>query len=85
MSVKDSELANAEEVIGELQKEKESLKRQLQDIQNTVEFQEAKMDSKRVGDGTKDSGRHQLERKSGRKSKLRFHWTKKCNRDEKSK
>ena len=47
--VKDSELASSEEVISELRREQESLKRQLDDLQNTVEYQEAKMDSQQNG------------------------------------
>jgi len=68
IQVKDSELANAEECMAELRKERENLKRQLDDLQNTVEFQEAKMDeaaAKGGGSGGGGSG----ERRSVRKHK----------------
>ena len=41
---RDEELADSSEAIRRLQTERESLKRQLEDLQSTLEFQEAKMD-----------------------------------------
>ena len=61
-------MASAEEVITELRKEQESLKRQLEDLHNTVEYQEAKMDSQQLSNGVY-SPRHSGQRRSVRKSK----------------
>ena len=41
---RDNELAESSEAISRLQNERECLKRQLEDLQSTLEFQEAKMD-----------------------------------------
>ena len=73
--MKDGELASAEEVIAELRREQESLKRQLEDLHNTVEYQEAKMDSQGGHSGPAGppgilySPRHNGHRRSVRKSK----------------
>ena len=41
---RDDELAESSEAIRSLHNERESLKRQLEDLQSTLEYQEAKMD-----------------------------------------
>ena len=41
---RDNELAESSEAIRSLHNERESLKRQLEDLQSTLEYQEAKMD-----------------------------------------
>ena len=57
---RDEELADSSEAIRRLQTERESLKRQLEDLQSTLEFQEAKMDR---GSGKSSSERRSLRRK----------------------
>ncbi len=60
---KDKELSESSEAIKTLQIERESLKRQLEDLQSTLEYQEAKMD--RQG----SSSRSSTERRSLRRKK----------------
>ena len=57
---RDRELVQSSEAIRKLQSERESLKRQLIDLQSTLEFQEAKMDR---GSGRSSSERRSLRRK----------------------
>jgi len=58
---RDDELAQSSEAIRSLHNERESLKRQLEDLQSTLEYQEAKMD--RAGSGKSSSERRSLRRK----------------------
>ena len=60
ISNRDQELEESGRTINHLQNERESLKRQLEDLQNTLEYQEAKMDR---------SGRSSAERRSLRRKK----------------
>ena len=61
ISNRDQELEESGRTINHLQTERESLKRQLEDLQNTLEYQEAKMD--------RSSGRSSAERRSLRRKK----------------
>merc|ERR1719266_359316 len=61
ISDRDDELAESAEAIRSLHNERESLKRQLEDLQSTLEYQEAKMD--RAGSGKSSSERRSLRRK----------------------
>lgn len=60
VALRDRELLESDEAIRRLQNEREALKRQLIDLQSTLEFQEAKMDR---------NGRSSAERRSLRKKK----------------
>ena len=57
---RDRELIESSEAIRRLQNERESLRRKLDDLQSTLEFQEAKMDR---GSGKSSSERRSLRRK----------------------
>ena len=66
---RDRELTESDQAIVQLQTERESLKRQLEDLQSTLEYQEAKMDKSSV------VGRSSAERRSLRRKKSSAHRT----------
>ena len=60
LATRDEEVEKLKAVVATVESERDSLKRQLSDIQTTIEFQEAKMDSN-------DAARNKSERRSFRK------------------